>query len=73
MAEVPARWLDPRSACAYISVSYRQLLSWAQDGTLGRGVVSRIVRRDSKGVGRHRVTLRFDREGLDRFMASRAR
>ncbi len=67
------RWLDGRSAAAYIAISYRTLLEWAADGTLGRGVVARIERRNSKGVGRHRVTLRFDRQGLDRFMESRAR
>ena len=73
MPDVPARWLDGRSAAAYLSIGYRTLLAWSADGTLGRGVVARIARRDSKGVGRHRVTLRFDREALDRFMMARAR
>lgn len=71
MSEVPIRWLDPRSAAAYISVSYRTFLAWAADGTI-KGVV-RIARRNSKGVGRHRVTIRCDVQALDRFMEGKAR
>ena len=65
------RWLSCRSAAAYLDVSYRTILAWAQDGTL-RGV-ARIARRNSKGVGRHRVTIRVDRLALDRFLEGRAR
>ena len=71
MPEVPARWLSPRSACAYLDVSLRTFYAWAADGTI-KGI-ARIARRNSKGVGRHRVTIRCDKFALDKFLEGRAR
>jgi hypothetical protein len=73
MAEIPVRWLSVRTASQYASISPRTLRSWAEDGTLPRGVVVRISRRDAKGRGRHVCTVRIDRLALDRFLESRAR
>jgi excisionase family DNA binding protein len=69
--EVPARFLSPRHAAAYLDVSLRTLYAWAADGTI-KGVV-RINRRNARGIGRHVCTLRIDRLVLDRFLEGRAR
>lgn len=72
-SNIAPRWLSIRAAAQYCSMSSRTLYSWALDGTLGRGVVSRITRRNAKGRGRHVCTIRIDRIALDRFLESRAR
>lgn len=64
------RWLDIKTTATYLSVTPATIYSWAADGTL-KGVV-RIARRHPAGRGRHRVTIRIDRQELDRFLEARA-
>lgn len=73
MGNVQTRWITAKAAAAYVSVSPRTFRSWCADGIFGRGVVVRINRRNSKGVGRHVCTIRIDRLSLDRWLESRAR
>ena len=66
-----ARWLSPRSAATYLDVKVATIYAWASDGTIP-GVI-RIARRNPKGKGRHRCTVRIDRSTLEEFLKRRSR
>jgi hypothetical protein len=73
MANITPRWLSLKSASSYVQVSPKTLISWADSGALGRGIVVRIRKRQPSGRGRHVATVRIDRMALDRFLEARAR
>jgi excisionase family DNA binding protein len=72
MMDVPVRWLSAKNAATYLEITVATLYSWASDGTIP---AVRITRRhpNGNGLGRHRLTLRFDRLAIDAFMERRSR
>jgi excisionase family DNA binding protein len=62
------RWLSPRTAAVYLDCKVRTVYAWASDGTIP---AVRITRRNPKGKGRHRVTIRLDKLALDAFLQRR--
>jgi len=69
--DVPVcRWYSPKRAATYLDVKVATVYAWAADGTLS-GVV-RIARRNPKGRGRHRVTIRIDKVQLDKWLEKKA-
>jgi len=72
MADVPARrWISPRSVAVYLDLkSVRTVYEWISAGVIP---AVRICRRDPRGRGRHRVTIRVDKIALDKFLEGRAR
>lgn len=70
MENKPGRWLSVRTAAAYLDLRPGTVRTWIREGLLP---AVRIMRRHSKGRGRHICTLRIDRLRLDRWLESRAR
>jgi len=66
---VGCRWLSPRRAAVYLSVSVGTVYAWIRDGVIP---AARICRRNARGVGRHAVTIRVDRVELDRRLKERS-
>jgi len=67
---IEARFLSVRTAAIYMDCKPATVRAWVSAGI---GAAVRIARRNPKGVGRHRVTLRIDRLRLDRLLESRTR